>query len=88
MDAVMCAPAHRSEGGGTSADAPPPSNSPPSHTHPHPPPSLSRSPSLSPDEWGSLRYQLCHHTGVGPNPPASCAFSKPESTSLLFDDPV
>lgn len=29
---------------------------------------------LPPDEWGSPRYQLCHHAGVVPNPPASCAF--------------
>lgn len=55
----------------------------PLQMHPEPPPrltpypgttSLPRSPSLPPDEWGSLRYQLCHHAGVGPNPPASCAF--------------
>lgn len=29
---------------------------------------------LPPDEWESPRYQLCHHAGVVPNPPASCAF--------------
>lgn len=48
----------------------------PLQMHPEPPlhpgtPSLP--PSFPPDEWGS-RYQLCHHAGVAPNPPASCAF--------------
>lgn len=64
-----CVPAHRSEGGGTSADAPWAPSTPP-RTPATPP----RSPSLPPHEWGSLRYQLCHRAGVGPNPPASCAF--------------
>lgn len=52
----------------------------PLQMHPDPPPPLPRTlstplpPSLPPppghhpsplDEWGSLRYQLCHHAGVG-----------------------
>jgi len=47
---------------------------PPPRLYPDPPllPPPAPSP-LPPDEWGS-RYQLCHHAGVEPNPPASCAF--------------
>lgn len=69
-----CVPAHRSEGGGDLCRCTP------EHpllrlTHiyapPLPPPVTVP---LPPDEWGSPRYQLCHHAGVVPNPPASCAF--------------
>lgn len=43
---------------------------------PHPSPEPLPPPAtIPPSRWmGSLRYQLCHHAGVRPNPPASCAF--------------
>lgn len=62
---------------GTSADAPPPPRAPPPSPHPTYPGTTSSSPGhhASPSRWmGVSRYQFCHHAGVAPNPPASCAF--------------
>lgn len=45
-------------------------------------PSLCRSPSLPPDEWGPLRYQLCHHCRGRSKSSSFLSLSKPESATL------
>lgn len=74
MDAVMCASSQiRGRWGPLQMHplAPPPS------PHPTYPGTTSPSPGhhASPSRWMEVsRYQFCHHAGVAPNPPASCAF--------------
>lgn len=80
-----CVPAHRSEGGGTSADAP----WAPTPPHPVPRHHLPPPVTIPPSRWMGVSKISALSPCRGRTKSSSfLCLSKPESTSLLFDDPV